>query len=63
MSVNFRTVEILNEIKKLILMRGYDNVDWVVFESWVNDLITEENEGNPYENAEKEESYRSYGCL
>ena len=47
MSVNFRTVEILNEIKKTILMRGYNNVDWDVFESWVNDLIVEEKqEGN-----------------
>lgn len=45
--VNFRTVEILSEIKKTILMRGYNNVDWDVFESWVNDLITEEKqEGN-----------------
>lgn len=26
--VNFRTVENLNEIKKTILMRGYNNVDW-----------------------------------
>ena len=42
--VNFRTVEILSEIKKTILMRGYNNVDWDVFESWVNDLITEETE-------------------
>lgn len=42
--VNFRTVEILNEIKKTILMRGYNNVDWDVFESWVNDLITEETD-------------------
>lgn len=44
MSVNFRTVEILDEIKKTILMRGYNNVDWDVFESWVNDLITEETD-------------------
>lgn len=45
--VNFRTVEILSEIKKTILMRGYNNVDWDVFESWVNDLIVEEKqEGN-----------------
>lgn len=44
MSVNFRTVEILREIKKTILMRGYNNVDWDVFEFWVNDLITEETE-------------------
>lgn len=44
MSVNFRTVEILSEIKKTILMRGYNNVDWDVFESWVNDLIAEETE-------------------
>lgn len=42
--VNFRTVEILSEIKKTILMRGYNNVDWDVFESWVNDLIVEETD-------------------
>jgi hypothetical protein len=44
MSANFRTIEILREIKKTILMRGYNNVDWDVFEYWVNDLITEETE-------------------